>query len=124
MLESLPVPQPEMVVVAPSPPRPRPAPPVEPPKPKEPEAPQISPQLSAGQVAAAQRRTTDDIRIAERNLQVANGRSLNASQQDLVEKVRGFLVQAQEAIRAVDWIRASNLAQKAQILSAELIKSL
>jgi hypothetical protein len=89
----------------------------------EPEPIQIAPQLSAKDQAAAVRTTTDDIRVAERNLQVAYGRQLNASQNDLVGKIAGFLAQAHEAIRTGDWVRAQNLAQKAQVLSAELLKS-
>lgn len=109
--------------------QPRPRPPVEAeaaaPKPEpEPEPLQIAPQLSAKDQAAAVRITTDDIRVAERNLQVAYGRQLNASQNDLVGKIAGFLAQAHEAIRTGDWVRAQNLAQKAQVLSVELIKSL
>ena len=109
--------------------QPRPRPPVEAeaakPKPEpEPQPPQIAPQLSAKDQANAVRTTTDDIRVAERNLQTAYGRQLNASQDDLVEKVAGFLSQAHEAIRAGDWVRAQNLARKAQVLSSELMKSL
>jgi outer membrane biosynthesis protein TonB len=109
--------------------QPRPRPPVETeaaaPKPEpEPEPLQIAPQLSAKAQAAAVRTTTNDIRVAERNLQVAYGRQLNASQNDLVGKIAGFLAQAHEAIRTGDWVRAQNLAQKAQVLSDELIKSL
>ena len=109
--------------------QPRPRPPVEAeaaaPKPEpEPEPLQIAPQLSAKDQAAAVRTTTNDIRVAERNLQVAYGRQLNASQNDLVEKIAGFLAQAHEAIRTGDWVRAQNLAQKAQVLSVELLKSL
>lgn len=89
----------------------------------EPEPIQIAPQLSAKEQAAAVRITTDDIRVAERNMQVAYGRQLNASQNDLVGKISGFLAQAHEAIRTGDWVRAQNLAQKAQVLSVELIKS-
>ena len=111
--------------------QPRPRPPVEAeaatpksePEP-EPEPVQIAPQLSAKDQAAAVRTTTDDIRIAERNLQLAYGRQLNASQNDLVAKIAGFLGQAHEAIRTGDWVRAQNLAQKAQVLSVELVKSL
>lgn len=108
--------------------QPRPRAPVEveaaKPKPEpEPQPPQIAPQLSPKAQAAAVRTTTDDIRVAERNLQTAYGRQLNASQSDLVEKVAGFLAQAHEAIRTGDWVRAQNLAQKAQVLSAELVKS-
>ena len=109
--------------------QPRPKPPVEAeaaaPKPEpEPEPLQIAPELSDKAQAAAVRTTTDDIRVAERNLQLAYGRQLNAAQNDLVAKIAGFLAQAHEAIRTGDWVRAQNLAQKAQVLSLELIKSL
>jgi type IV secretory pathway VirB10-like protein len=90
----------------------------------EPEPPQISPQLSPQDQADAMRHTNDDIHTAERNLQRANGKKLDASQTDLVGKVQGFLSQAHEAILANDWVRARNLALKAQVLSAELVKSL
>jgi hypothetical protein len=108
--------------------QPRPRPPVEteavvPKAEPEPEPIQIAPQLSAKDQATAVRTTTDDIRVAERNLQMAYGRQLNASQNDLVGKIAGFLAQAHEAIRTGDWVRAQNLAQKAQVLSVELIKS-
>jgi hypothetical protein len=41
-----------------------------------------------------------------------------------VEKISGFLSQAHEAILADDWVRAENLADKARVLSNELVKSL
>ncbi len=66
----------------------------------------------------------EDISLAERNLRAASGKQLNAAQLDLLEKIRGFLVQAREASRAGDWLRARNLAQKAQVLSNELVNSL
>ena len=110
-------------------PAPRPRPPEVEAKPKvepEPEPPplQISPQLSARDQKIASDRTQADIVVAERNLQLAYGRQLNASQKDLVEKVSGFLGQAHEAVRASDWIRAENLAHKARVLSDELTKAL
>jgi hypothetical protein len=48
---------------------------------------------------------------------------LNAAQKDLVDKISGFLTQAHEAIVAEDWVRAQNLAEKARVLSVELVKS-
>ena len=122
-LETLPAPEAPAPEPLPAPVRPKPAAPVEAAKPKEPEAPQISPQLSPTQLADAQRHTSDDIRTAEGNLQLSSGKELNASQKDLQEKVRGFLAQAHEAVIATDWVRAQNLAEKARVLSAELIKS-
>jgi hypothetical protein len=129
-LTPLPTPSPQPAPAAPAasrpaPARPRPAPadPAVAAKPApEPTPPQLSPALTPQQQSAAVRVTSNDIRIAEKNLQTSSGRKLNASQSDLAEKVRGFLAQAHEAIRANDWVRAQSLARKAQILSIELIK--
>jgi hypothetical protein len=108
-------------------PRPRPAQPeTADPGPPKPAPPQISPQLSPKDLAAAQSNTRSNIKTAEDNLQLASGRqlSLSAAQKDLVEKINGFLSQAHEAIIADDWVRAQNLAEKAGVLSNELVKSL
>ncbi len=55
---------------------------------------------------------------------MAYGKTLSAAQSDLVEKIHAFLGQAREALRASDWVRARNLAQKAKVLSIELAGSL
>jgi len=107
---------------APSRPRPAPAEAADPAPPK-PAPPQISPQLSAKDLAAAKTNTTANITRAETNLQQASGRQLNAAQKDLTEKISGFLAQAHDAILADDWVRAQNLAEKARVLSTELVKS-
>jgi hypothetical protein len=86
--------------------------------------PRISPVLSAADQERLTRLATNQIRVAEKNVQSANGKRLNSAQQDLYQKVQGFLGQAHEAIRVNDWVRAQNLAEKAQVLSSELIKSL
>jgi hypothetical protein len=126
----LPLPVPELVlfpVPEPEPPRTRPASVAAEPEPvrarTEVPPPQISAILSRTDQERLTRLTTDSIRVAERNLQLAGGRQLNAAQNDLIEKVRGFLSQAHEAIRANDWVRSQNLAEKAQVLSADLIRS-
>jgi len=67
---------------------------------------------------------TDDINEAEKNLQQANGRQLNAYQQDLVEKTRSFIDQSHDASKGGDWARAQMLAQKARLLSTELVNTL
>lgn len=110
----------------PAPSKPRPAgsePAPAEPTPAKPAPPQISPRLSPEEQASAERRTNEAIGVAERNLQVVYGKQLNSVQHDLVEKIRGFLGQAHEAMRASDWVRARNLAQKAQVLSVELVNS-
>jgi hypothetical protein len=94
------------------------------PTPAKPAPPQISPQLSARDLDATKKNTTANITTAEQNLQLANGKQLSAAQKDLTEKIKGFLSQSHEAIMADDWVRAQNLAEKARVLSAELVKSL
>jgi hypothetical protein len=125
-------PAPALVVPTPKNPPPRREPRTTPPANLQPEPPppvvappQISPRLSAQEQAEAERRTSDDISLAERNLLLApDGKQLSVAQRDLVEKIRGFLAQAREAIRASDWVRARTLAQKARVLSIELVNSL
>src|SRR5450755_3324862 len=87
-------------------------------------APQISPQLSPSDQAAYERKTVEDVLLAEKNLQQTSGKQLSAAQQDLTEKIRSFMAQSREAIRDGDWARAQNLAQKARVLSAELVNTL
>lgn len=88
-----------------------------------PAVPVISPQIPAGEQAAYERRIKENIDTAERNLQQAKLHSLNSSQQDMAEKIKLFVEQARDAMLASDWTRAQNLAQKAQVLSAELVNS-
>jgi hypothetical protein len=83
----------------------------------------MSPQLSPAERATYERKTNEDLAAAEKNLQQAYGRDLTAAQHELVEKIRGFIWQAREAIRESDWVRARNLAQKAYVLSVELVNS-
>jgi hypothetical protein len=89
-----------------------------------PPAPQISPQLSPEEQANYQRKTKEDLDVAERNLQQANGRKTSAAQDDLKEKIRRFIEQSRDASKAGDLARAQNLAQKARLLSVELVESL
>jgi outer membrane biosynthesis protein TonB len=98
--------------------------PVEPAEqPTRPPAPQISPQLSADDQASYERKTNEDISEAEKNLAQAAGKQLSAGQQDLEEKIRSFLGQSRDASKTGDWARALNLAQKARLLSIELVNS-
>lgn len=84
----------------------------------------MSVQLSLEELATYQRLTNEDISASEKNLQQAYGRDLNTAQHDLIEKIRSFLAQSREAIRESDWVRARNLAQKARVLSVDLVNSL
>lgn len=94
------------------------------PEPVKPEAPQISPQLSSDELARDKASTDKDINTAKQNLDSANGKKLTVNQRDMADKIRGFLKQAQDAIAISDWSRAKSLAEKARLLSDELVKSL
>jgi hypothetical protein len=85
------------------------------------EAPLLVPQLTAEETSAAQRETNQSLNIAEKNLESARGKQLNAAELDLVSKIRGFLKDAREAAHGADWSRARSLSKKAQVLSEELV---
>ncbi len=88
------------------------------------DAPMIAPQLTAKESAVAQQQTNLSLGIAEKNLESARGKNLNAAQLDLISKISGFIKDAREAARNTDWSRARSLAKKAQVLSEELADSL
>jgi hypothetical protein len=85
------------------------------------EAPLISPQLSPQETSVAQQQTNQSLSIAERNLESVRGKSLNAAQSDMASKIKGFIKDARETAQAGDWARARSLANKAQVLSEELV---
>jgi cell pole-organizing protein PopZ len=89
-----------------------------------PAAPQISPQISASDQSQLQQQAGQYVATAQQNLHHADGRDLNDAQKDMVDKIRGFLDQAQQAIQTSDWERAKNLSQKAYLLSLDLLKTL
>lgn len=86
--------------------------------------PTIAPEVPTEEMIAAKVQTEHSLDVAEKGLGMAQGKSLNATQQDLVSKVRGFADNAREAMRTGDWERAKNLAKKAEVLSEELAASL
>jgi hypothetical protein len=93
-------------------------------QPAEHPAPQISPQISPTDQSLYARQTAGDIATAEHNLQQTTGKQLSAAQQDLADKIRSFVAQSRDASKGGDWDRAQNLAQKARLLSNELLNSL
>ena len=110
-------------VKRPAPPRPRSTPPeTAEPAPPKPAPPQISPQLSAKDLENAKASTTASITTAEKNLHQADGRALNAAQKTSLIKSTASWPRCWP-ILADDWVRALSLAEKARVLSAELVKS-
>jgi hypothetical protein len=116
---------PELALSKAQPARPHvaPAPTPEPAAEKHPE-PTIAPQVTTEEMIAAKTETQHDLDAAERNLAMAQGKSLNATQQDLASKIRGFADNAKEAMRVGDWVKAKNFSKKAEVLSEQLAESL
>lgn len=86
--------------------------------------PLLAPQLSDQEIAAAQQQMNESVAVAQRNLTTAKNHQLSAMQTDLAAKVNSFLEESKAAVRDGDWMRARNLAKKAQVLSEELAQSL
>ena len=105
---------PRLVVPRGTPARPRvAAAPVPGPAPAEkPPEPIIAPELSNEQLSEAKLETQQSLIVAERNLSLTQGRALDAAQQDLVSKIRGFVDSAREAMKENDWQRARSIQRR------------
>jgi hypothetical protein len=76
-----------------------------------------------GEQASHQRDTTDQLLgSVEDNLKKVAGRQLNSSQQEMVNQIHQFIEQSKAAVATGDMERGHNLAMKAHLLSAELVK--
>ncbi len=113
-----------LFVPRPVPPRPRSSNGSQPENSSETKTPELVPQLSPQETAAAKVQFTQSMALVERNLAATRGKNLNAAQSDIVSKITGFVAEAREASGEGDWGRARNLAKKAQILSEDLVASL
>jgi len=72
---------------------------------------------------ASQQRSTDQLAAAtDENLKKIAERQLTANQQEMVNQVKQFMDQSKTAIAAGDLASGHNLAQKAHLLSQELLK--
>lgn len=85
--------------------------------------PTIAPEVNTEELTEAKTETQHNLDVAEKNLLLTQGKSLNSTQVDLASKVRGFAENAREAMRSGDWVRAKNLSSKAQLLSEQLASS-
>jgi hypothetical protein len=88
--------------------------------PEKPADPLIAPELSDEQLSAAKLATQQSLIVAQRNLKLAEGKTLNAAQQDLISKIQSFLDSAREAVKNNDWPRARTQSRKAEVLSQEI----
>ena len=100
-----------------------PVPPTEPPPVEKSAEPMILPDLTAEQLNAAKSETQQSLDAAEARLAQTQGKQLNATQQDVASKVRGFMDSSREAMKYGDWVRAKNQAKKAEVLAQQLTGS-
>ena len=107
---SLPAPSPP-VPVKPEPPKPPSAPPV------------VSPLLSRSEEERLRRDATLRIENAERIVKQVAERRLGADQQGTLSTIQSFLIKARQALTTQDLQQAFNLADKADALAQELIRT-
>ena len=88
-----------------------------------PAPPQLSPQVTPAEQAAIEQKVREKMNDTEENLRKVQGRQLSTEQHDLAEKIRSFQMQAGEAVKTTNWSLASNLAEKAHVLSEDLLQS-
>jgi hypothetical protein len=79
----------------------------------------IAPEFTDAQVDAAKAVIQQSLDVAEHNLGLTKGVTLDAAQQDLVSKILSFADSAREAMKNKDWQRARIQAKKAEVLSQE-----
>jgi hypothetical protein len=82
----------------------------------------IAPGMSKQQ-ALQQRNTTNHLlEMTDQNLKTIKSRTLSAAQQDTVKQIRTYMKQSKEASDDGDVERAYTLANKARMLSGDLVK--
>jgi hypothetical protein len=71
----------------------------------------------------AQKRSTEQLTAAtEQNLKKVEGQELSSNQKDLINQIHQYLQQSKAAAATEDLDQAHSLAQKAHLLSQELVK--
>jgi len=83
---------------------------------------QLTPAAPRGQAFNSRQSTDRLLAATEANLKVVSTRRLNASQQGTVEQIRMFIAQANSALKEGDLQRGHNLANKAHLLSEDLVR--
>ncbi|MBI1357650.1 MAG: hypothetical protein GC160_25190 [Acidobacteria bacterium] len=98
---------------------PEPAPP-----PAEPSAtlPQLSPLMTPAERKTTEQELDRSLEVTRGHLRSLMGRSLNGEQLAAVKRIQAFLKQAEE-VRGQDLNLARNLAQRAQVLAEDLVRS-
>jgi hypothetical protein len=84
--------------------------------------PQLEQLLTAEQQAEYNSVIDRSIEKAQRSIARLNGRHLNPGQNTSMERIKAFIVQALDA-RKTDLVRAKNLAERADVLAEDLLRS-
>lgn len=122
-LQSIPLP------VLPPPPKPRPAASPAAAQPAPPPAPspafqlELRPLLSPAQAQELERQVNERLARARAALRSIEGRTLSREQGSVLNQIRTFMEQAEEA-RRTDLLRARNLAERAEVLALDLARQL
>jgi len=82
----------------------------------------ISPGMSDQQASQKLQNTNKLLSSTDANLKEIAPRQLNASQQDTVKQIKSYMDQAKVAVNKGDVERAYNLASKANMLAADLVR--
>jgi hypothetical protein len=82
----------------------------------------IAPGVSQQQASQQLETTNQLLAKTEENLKIVESRQLNAGQQDTVKQIRDYMKQSQKAAEDGDAQRAYTLADKARMLSSDMVK--
>jgi hypothetical protein len=83
----------------------------------------LSPQIGRGDEERLRREANTRIQKTEQIVAQIDRKRLAKEQQETYSTIQNFLSNAKEALTARDFPRASNLADKAQILAEDLLRS-
>jgi len=83
---------------------------------------QLSPGIPQQQAAQQRQRIQQALASTDSNLQQLSATQLTPDKQETVGQIRKFMEQSKAASKSGDLQRAENLAQKAQLLSNDLVK--
>ena len=83
---------------------------------------QIAPDVSPAEATRQRQHAEQLLSATDLQLQQLAGRSLDARQQETVGQIRNYVGGARSALKEGDVLRASTLAQKAHLLSEDLVR--
>lgn len=83
----------------------------------------LSPQVGRKDEAQLEEEAEAKIKGAEEIVEQIDQRNLVKEQQEILSTIRSFLIKSKEAFSANDFLRAFNLADKAQTLAEEFLST-